>query len=188
MRKLSLLLGLCVVASTHSLFASPLSGTTVTGALYFAGDPVDNWFDPANGYGNTTSVVIGSANNTFVYDDGGYNTDTAEFTDLDVTDIVHDAGLFSGASAWSMVFTDPAFSGFSGFSEVSGDSLFTFVSSGDTIKINFAGTDTPGIYSADLVPTPEPSSQILILLGSGLVLLGFGFWHPCMPLNKHLPD
>ena len=184
MRIFSLLLAFCLLACTEPLFADPLSGTVVHGALNFDGDPVDNWFDPANGYGNTTLVTIGSTDHTFSYDDG-FNTDTAAFTPtaFTFTDAVHDS---SGALAWSMIFTDPAFAD---LNLVSGDPRFSFTSSGGTLTVNFTGAAQPGTYAASLTPaavTPEPSSLMLVLSGA-IVAIGMVFrryWQSASTLQK----
>jgi hypothetical protein len=163
MHKLSLLLCLVfVTAATHPLLAGSLAGTSVTGALYFAGDtsPLDNFFSVDNG-GSGTSATIGPGVE-FTYSDS-FNTDTADFNDtgLTITDVV--AG---NATNFSMVFTDAAFQG---FTQVTNNSGFTYSFSGDTLTVNFAGTPTPGTYTTTFAP--EPSTLFLLSAGA-LGLLG----------------
>jgi hypothetical protein len=166
MRKLSLLLSFVLVwAAGCPLFADSAVGSNVTGALYFDGDtlPFDNFFSVDNG-GSGDSAVIGPGVE-FTYSDA-FNTDTAEFdgSGLTITDVV---GV--SATDFSMVFTDPAFTGFTQLSDNSG---FTYSFAGDTLTVNFAGALTPGTYNTTLAySTPEPSS--LLLFGTvALVFVG----------------
>src|SRR5215213_9781498 len=95
-----------------------LLGTSVTGSLTF-GAGSTNFFNPANGFvppgfGNsspgTNTVTIAEPLVEFGFEDGA-NRDTANFTDNTLTN--GDLVKGSGASSWTMTFSDSAFSGLS---------------------------------------------------------------------------
>lgn len=154
-------LALCV----RPVFADTIVGSSVNGALYFGTNLATNEFASANG-GSGTTALIGPGVE-FTYSDS-YNTDTANFsaTGLRIADTVA-----VNAAPFTMVFTDPAFTGFSLLTDQSG---FTYSFSGDVLTVNFAGTRTPGTYATTfgypaVASTPEPSGALL--LGTGAVAL-----------------
>lgn len=172
MHKLCQFLALAALAAaTHPLLADGI-GTSVSGSLTFGGGTI-NYFLTANGfvpagYGNSTSnpTTIGSGIE-FGFEDGA-NTDTADFTGTTLS--IKDVDV-AGAVNFEMDFTDAAFAGFTQLTNASG---FTYSFSGDTLKVFYAGTSTPGTYTttfsyttaaATAAATPEPSG--LILMGTG---------------------
>lgn len=156
-----------------------LIGTSVTGSIMFDGNST-NYFDPAFGYVppgylNTagTTVTIAEPAIEYGFLDGA-NQDTANFTasQLIVTDTV-----FSGASNWTMTFTDTAFTGasFSKVSDTFTNGGVTGILVGDTITLTWAGTNSAdGLLTAtfDVATSavPEPSSIVLALTAVPLAL------------------
>ena len=173
---LAMLAGFCAAAApAHAL----LSGTQVTGEIFFDADP-NNYFDPGNGFvpagfGNsspgTNTVTIADPLVEFGFSDGA-NDDSANFSDQGfiITDNVK-----NDAFDWTMKFTDSAFAGLSliegGDNFPNGGVSCALVNT--TITCNWAGTSAIGEFAASYrfetdgtVPTPEPGS--LSLLGLGL--------------------
>ena len=176
---------LAAVCLTSLLFFAPrqakaqLGGTRVTGSIYFNGGFSTNGYDPANGavptgYENTagTTVTISDTAVEFGFNDG-YNLDTADFTDGTLT-ISDSVGSF-GATPWQQTFTDPDFSGL--ITQVSDtfDGGVTASALGDTITLNWDGTDNTGVtYAAvfdvgSTLQVPEPSTWALLGIGAGLL-------------------
>jgi hypothetical protein len=167
-----------LLACLAPLSQASLIGTTVTGVMNVAGDPTDNWYDPANGFVPTTGYQNSASNsnsptvtivggNEFGYNDG-FNLDVTSFGagGFMVTDSVESGG---SNIAMTFTFTDTAFSG-AGISEVSSTfSGLTYGIAGDVITVNIPAADvTAGnTLSASFVLTPEPSS--FALLASGLI-------------------
>ena len=178
MHKLCQFLALAALAAAaHPLLADDGTGTSVSGSLIINGAG-DNFFLAANGrvpagFGNSTSnpTTIGSGIE-FGFVEPGFNTDTADFTGttLSIKDVDVDT---AGAEPFEMDFTDLAFTGFTQLTNASG---FTYSFSGDTLKVFYAGTGTPGTYTTTFsyttaAATPEPSG--LLLIGTGaLGLIG----------------
>ncbi len=137
---------LFLVSSTG--FASPdITGSTVTGGLFFGGEPSVNYFDPANGYvpsgyANETSptVTIGSSTTTFGYYDGA-NLDTASFTGTELT--ITDVETFP-ANPWTMTFVDSQLTGLSEISDTFNNGGVNGTLAGDEITISWAGGGTTG--------------------------------------------
>ena len=161
-----------LLGSSTSAYADGL-GTSVTGVLHIQG-LAPNYFDPANGlvppgYGNSTgtTVTIGPGIEFGISDPG--NTDTADFTgsSLTITDVIH-----SAASPFEMDFTDPAFTG---FTQLTNNTGFTYSFSANTLKVFYAGSLNSGLatttfsYTTGAVNavTPEPSA--MVLTGTGLL-------------------
>ena len=177
MHKLCQFLALAALAAAaHPLLADGI-GTSVSGSLKINGVGA-NFFLAANGrvpagFGNSTSnpTTIGSGIE-FGFEEPGFNTDTADFTGttLSIKDVDVDT---AGAYPFEMDFTDLAFTGFTQLTNASG---FTYSFSGDTLKVFYAGTGTPGTYTTTFsyttaAATPEPSG--LLLIGTGaLGLIG----------------
>jgi hypothetical protein len=172
MLKLYKFVALAAFAAATPLLADGL-GTSVSGSLTFNGFTAPNYFLAANGfvpagYGNSTSnpTIIGPGIE-FGYLDGA-NKDTADFTGstLTVTDIVS-----TTAGTFEMDFTDTAFTS---FTQLTNNSGYTYSFTGDTLKVFYAGTFTPGTYTTTfsysttpIAATPEPSG--LLLIGTGVL-------------------
>ena len=174
---------LAVVGITSLLVSAPLgakaqlAGTRVTGSIYFNGGFSSNGYDPVDGavpagFENTagTTVTISNTAVEFGFADM-YNADSADFTDLTLT--VRDQVGGSGASPWVQTFTDPGFSGLvSKVSDTFGNGGVTASALGDTITLNWAGTNATGVtYAAvfnigSTLQVPEPSTWALLGLGS----------------------
>lgn len=169
--RFKLLVAAAMFAASLSAYADGL-GTSVTGVLHFQGLSA-NYFDPANGivppgYGNSSgpTVVIGPGIEFGISDPG--NTDTADFTGstLLITDVIHTA-----AAPFEMDFTDSAFTGFTQLTNTSG---FTYSFSGTTLKVFYAGSLNSGLATTSFSYTTSnaavtPELSTIALLGSGLL-------------------
>jgi hypothetical protein len=153
-------------------------GTQVTGSINFGLAPT-NYYDPAEGFvpagclnsvGGTT-VTIANPDVEFCFEDSA-NYDSAQFTGttITLTDIVG-----SGASDWTQIFTDAAFTGVA-FVEIfdnfdNGGVNLAHV--GNQLTFTWAGTTATNVtYSAtyQLVAVPEPTSLLLLGVGGAALL------------------
>jgi len=154
--------------------AAPLLGTQVTGAINFGGGST-NYYNPANGFvpagclntAGGTTVTIAEPAVEFCFQDAA-NRDTANFTDTTIT--LTDQ-VFSGAINWTQTFTNVVFLGLT-FTEIADNfptGGVTLVQIGDQLQFTWAGTGTPGTFSAtyqvNRVAAPEPASAGLLLMG-----------------------
>jgi hypothetical protein len=175
--------GCCLSLLPLPAKANGLIGTSVTGGLYFEGNPA-NYFDPANdyvpdGYLNTagTTVTIESPEPEFGFADSA-NTDLANFSasQFTIEDVLSSTAGGSD-NPWTMTFTDTAFTGMS-FAKVTDffpnggltDSLV-----GDLLTISWAGgpvnanDDYTSTFTVSLVP--EPATWAMVCAGAaGLAL------------------
>jgi hypothetical protein len=156
-----------------ALVAGAASATTITGLLNFGSNPT-NYYDPGNGYvpasyanASSPTVTLGSAA-TFGYQDSS-NLDTAAFTatSLVLTDVVS-----SNAINWTQSFTAST-AGFFNHLALTSDTLgVTYSVRGDTLTVNWPGTQTPGAYAADFTfsgGVPEPATWAMLILGVAMV-------------------
>ena len=183
----SILVLLCSAALLVSVplrAKAQLGGTNVTGGIYFDGNISFNGYDPAkgdvpagSGYENTagTTVAISDSAVEFGFYDG-YNNDTADFSDLTLT-VSDSIGAFS-ALPWEQTFTDPDFNGvFTKISDTFDNGGVTASISGDTITLNWAGTnaadvrDTAVFNVGSVLQVPEPSTWTLVAAGGVLAAL-----------------
>jgi len=149
--------------------ASGLTGTQVTGALYFAGYSLD-FFDPVNGrvpagFLNAagTAVIISSNAVEFGYDDGTA-TITADFTDtrLTVTDSPHTTASYNPIQ---VVLADPAFTGLSKVSDGFPNGGLTASLTAGVITLHWAGgrltngADAQAVFALN-APLPPLSIQL----------------------------
>ena len=179
-----LVLGFGLGCLPLSAQADGLVGTSVTGGLFFSGNP-NNYFDPANGfvpssgYENSagTTVSIASPAVEFGFADSG-NTDLANFsaTQFTIEDVL--ASTAGGLdNPFTMTFTDTAFTGQS-FTQVS-DSFptggLTGTLVGDTFTVSWAGG--PIVANDDFTSTfvvsavPEPSTWATVGIAVGALSL-----------------
>ena len=179
---LVLLCGASLLVSAPLRAKAQLAGTDVTGSIYFNGGFTIDGYDPKNGavpagYENTagTTVPISNTAVEFGFSDG-YNFDTADFTSVTLT--LTDQVNMNGAVPWQQTFTDPDFSGvITKTSDTFDDGGVTASASGDTLTLNWAGTNATDVtYTAVLdvgsaLQVPEPSSWAMIGLGAGLLVL-----------------
>ena len=180
-----LLAGFCLALLPARAGANGLIGTSVTGSLIFAGLTA-NYYDPANGYvpsgyENTagTTVTVASPAVEFGFQDSG-NTDLANFSasQFTIEDILSANAAVGGIdTAFTMSFTDPAFSGL-GFAKAT-DSFphggLTYSITGTTITIHWAGgTINPNddyTSTFTMATVPEPSTWAALVAGMGAVIL-----------------
>jgi hypothetical protein len=166
--------------------ANGLIGSSVTGSLYFSGNP-DNYFDPANGYvpssgyENTsgTTVTISAPAVEFGFADSS-NTDLANFSAMQFTlEDVLSSTAGGSDNPWTMTFTDTAFTGMS-FAQVSDffpNGGLTGSLTGDVFTASWAGgpihanDDYTSTFTVALVPEPATSAAVLVgAAGLALVL------------------
>lgn len=175
--KLAIALGALLISGPAN---AALNGVEVNGSLQFNGIPV-NYYDSSNGfvpagYGNSGGqpVTIG-AGIEFGFIDGA-NQDTADFTDTQL--FISDALFGLGAAPWEMSFTSLTAGAFGGLSLVSDgfNPGLNYGLLGDTITINWAGTDSFDVVTYDAVfditaasGVPEPATWAMMLLGFGAI-------------------
>lgn len=171
----TLALALLAASSAHA----GLIGEQVTGRISFGGGGT-NYFDPANGYVPAgflnvagATVTIADPAQEFGFEDSA-NRDIADFTD---SQLVISDEVFSSAASWLMTFTSVNAGLFQGLSLVTDNFTpgLTYSLSGDTITIQWAGTNSEGNFQAvfDVRTASVPEPGALSLLGAGLVALGF---------------
>jgi hypothetical protein len=164
--------GMSLMASAAQ--ATGVEVTTINGAIYFDGNP-NNYYEPANGfvpggYANSSGIPI-TVPGTFGFEDGA-NLDTAAFTanSLSIEDVT-----FSSASNWTQIFTASTPGFFSGL-VLTSDSFdpISWSLSGNTLTVQWGGTDTAGTGIADFSfgTTPLPSTWTMLIAG----FLGLGFF------------
>ena len=177
---LVLLCSFSLLVSAPLRARAQLAGTQVTGSIYFNGGFTIDGYDPKNGavpagYENTagTTVPISNTAVEFGFSDG-YNVDTADFTYVTLT--LTDQVNMNGAVPWQQTFTDPAFSGVvTKVSDTFDNGGVTASSSGDTIILSWAGTNTTDVtYTAvfdvgSVLQVPEPSTWALLAVGASLL-------------------
>ena len=143
-----------------------LIGTQVTGALYFAGSP-QNDFDPVNGwvpagYLNVagTTVTISSNAVEYGYFDGTA-TITADFTGMQLT--ITDIPQFTAHHyPLQMVFTNSAFSNLATVSDGFPNGGMAGSLKGSVIILNWAGGDvTNGVSLRAVFNVSVPASPLL---------------------------
>lgn len=161
------------VLVSGSVYGIDLTGTTVTGTLRFDPNPI-NYFDPVQGYvplgyanSSSATITIALGGSTFGFQDGS-NIDTAYFNGnvLRVTDDV-----ISGASNWTMTFTDTAFTG-TAMTPISDNFVNGGVNgsiAGDVITLTWAGIpEGSALYTAVFTVNPASAPDG----GSTVALLG----------------
>ena len=169
-----------------SAWAASLLGTQVNGVMNVSSDAVTNYFDPVNGwvpagYGNSSSpnnVVIGSGVE-FGYSDGA-NTDTADFSDTQLTLMDVSDSFFRGSLSVAYIFTDTAFIGKT-ISSVSDDFPSAVIASivGDVLTLNmpaFEITQSETFQATFDIAGTTPLPAALPLFMSGCGVLGLFAW------------
>jgi hypothetical protein len=160
-------IGCAVASSAHA-------STDITGELYFGGGST-NYYDASAGFvpsgfnnefGNPVAVDDGTE---FGFEDG-HNLDAADFTGttLSIFDLVFDDPADPGSINWTQKFTASSNGFFKGLTLV--DSNFSGLSysvSGNTLTVNWTGTEEPGFYQADFSfnGVPEPATWAMMIGG-----------------------
>ncbi len=167
----------CLAApNAHAQFL----GTSATGSLQFNGSG-PNYFDPNNGFvpngfsnkTQGTTVTVAEPAIEFGFADG-VNTDTVNITNttITLTDVIATRG---STAPFLVTLTDTAFAGVTFTQTANTTNSFTYSLTGNTLSLNFAGTNTGGTYTTTLTaasPVPEPGSVALLV---GIVTVGAGF-------------
>jgi len=152
---------------------SAMAATTINGEIYFGGGST-NYYDPANGFvptgvNNEAGLPVTVDGGTeFGYEDSA-NLDAADFTSkhLTITDLV-----FEDAAPWEQRFTASTPGFFNNLTLVSTNFTgLTYSVTGNTLKLNWGGTDSPDLFTADFSfgsAVPEPATWAMLIGGFGL--------------------
>ncbi len=135
----------------------------------------NNGFVP-NGFSNKTqgtTVTVAEPAIEFGLADG-VNTNTVNITNttITLTDVIATNG---STTPFLVTLTDTAFAGVTFTQTANTTSSFTYSLTGNTLSLNFAGTNTGGTYTTTLTaasPVPEPGSVALL---TGIFITGAGF-------------
>jgi hypothetical protein len=164
-----------VAALGFALIAGVASATTITGTLNF-GPGTTNYYDPANGqvppgYSNESSPTVTlEPDATFGYADL-FNIDTAGFTP---TSLVLTDDTLIRAGNWTQTFAASTPGFFNDISLTSDTLGVSYSVSGDTLTVNWPGTDVAGTRAADFTfsgGVPEPTTWAMLILG--VAMIGF---------------
>ena len=177
-------LKVCLAAAAALTLAAGVAhaSTDVTGELYFGGGST-NYYNASAGYVPTGLGFDNEFGNPVTIDDNvefgfqdGRNLDAADFTGttLSIYDLVYDLSdtkFLSGSDPWTQKFTASKAGFFKGIT-LTGNTFsgLTWSVAGDTLTVNWVGTDQPGYYQADFSfnGVPEPTTWAMMIVGLGL--------------------